>query len=83
MWLGDRVRVTIKDASLPSSIVLTGRVCFSVPAFHSTRCERFQFGRTVLRTVTFRVVYNARAVVSWYQRAQLLATRKLRVTGGD
>jgi hypothetical protein len=83
VWLGDRVRVTIKDQSLPASIVLTGRVCFSVPAFQSTHCERFQFGQKVMKTITFRVSYNAAAIISWYQRAQLLAKRKLRITGGD
>jgi hypothetical protein len=83
MWLGDRVHVTIKDAQLPESVVLTGRVCFTVSLFHSTRCNRFQFGRNVLKTVGFTVEYNANAVVRWYQRDKLLATRSMRIVGGD
>jgi len=80
-WRGDRVRLTIRDARAPDGIALTGRVCFTVPAIHSTACERFQFGRTVLNTIEFVVERKAGVVVSWYQGSQLLATRRLRVTG--
>jgi hypothetical protein len=75
------VRVTIRDARAPAGIALTGRVCFTVPAVHSTECARFQFGRSVLSEVEFVVERRAGAVLSWYQGSQLLATRRLRVTG--
>jgi hypothetical protein len=80
-WRGDRLRVTIRDARTPNGIALTGRVCFTVRAAHSTECERFQFGRTVLNTIEFVVERRSGAIVSWYQGSQLLATRRLRVTG--
>jgi hypothetical protein len=80
-WVGDRLQTTIRDPDLPGSLVMTVRVCFTVPAAHVVDCRRIQFGRTVLQTVTFAVRSAAAATIRWYQATHLLATRKLRVTG--
>jgi hypothetical protein len=82
-WLGDTIRLSIRDTTMPPGDELRYRVCISFPHLRRGRCRDAMLTNMWRRPVSFFAAANDEVIARWWNGKHLIAERKLRITGGD